>query len=367
MTRSWSWRRVGARSAAGSSPTSSAGAVWRHLLFDVRRCDSNSSQIPFLSALPPSLARRRWLIFRSFAVQLSLTRPPPRSAPPPPTPRVLCPASRARFALPQSNRAPAAPAPRRVSPCARVVRPWRLKPPRDPAIEPWSPPAAAHPGFELLWHALLQVLRTFARCHHRFGRPSLPPPPPFPLRTRLALAKIELRRPVELSTARPLPVQRQSEPLPLVQEPFEPARARAGHRVRQNAWAPHGAHAHRPCPGLKRSPGQQRGVDGCVGSPDATRGADRAARARWRVVRSAGVASHATAGACGLCRRISARVGTRLPLGWGGVSSNEENQSRSTLRRNDWRQAPAMPSHNRARDLTEPPSRTSTGHLDHSF
>ena len=184
MTRSWSWRRVGARSAAGSSPTSSAGAVWRHLLFDVRRCDSNSSQIPFLSALPPSLARRRWLIFRSLSVQLSLTRPPPRSAPPPPTPRALCPARRARFALPQSNRAPAAPAPRRVSPCARVVRPWRLKPPRDPAIEPWSPPAAAHPGFELLWHALLQVLRTFARCHHRFGRPSLPPPPPFPLRTR---------------------------------------------------------------------------------------------------------------------------------------------------------------------------------------
>ena len=148
---------------------------------EVRRCDSNSSQIPFLSALPPSLARRRWLIFRSLAVQLSLTRPPPRSAPPPPTPRVLCPASRARFALPQSNRAPAAPAPRRVSPCARVVRPWRLKPPRDPAIEPWSPPAAAHPGFELLWHALLQVLRTFARCHHRFGRPSLPPPSPLPL------------------------------------------------------------------------------------------------------------------------------------------------------------------------------------------
>ena len=40
----------------------------------------------------------------------------------------------------------------------------------------------------------------------------------------------------------------------------------------------------------------------------ATRGADRAARARWRLVRSAGVASRATAGACGLCRRISARV-----------------------------------------------------------
>ena len=194
MTRSWSWRRVGARSAAGSSPTSSAGAVWRHLLFDVRRCDSNSSQIPFLSALPPSLARRRWLIFRSLAVQLSLTRPPPRSAPPPPTPRVLCPASRARFALPQSNRAPAAPAPRRVSPCARVVRPWRLKPPRDPAIEPWSPPAAAHPGFELLWHALLQVLRTFARCRHRLGRSSLPPLAPFPLRTWRVPPKIELSK-----------------------------------------------------------------------------------------------------------------------------------------------------------------------------
>ena len=40
----------------------------------------------------------------------------------------------------------------------------------------------------------------------------------------------------------------------------------------------------------------------------ATRGADPVARARWRVMRSARVASRATAGACGLCGRISAHV-----------------------------------------------------------
>ena len=276
---------------------------------EVRRCDSNSSQIPFLSALPPSLARRRWLIFRSLAVQLSLTRPPPRSAPPPPTPRVLCPASRARFALPQSNRAPAAPAPRRVSPCARVVRPWRLKPPQDPAFEPWSPAAAAHPGVELRVLALLQIIRTFAHCRHRVGRRRLPPIPPSPWCSRRALAKIELRRPVELSTARPLPVQRQSEPLPLVQEPFEPARARAGHRVRQNAWAPHGAHAHRLLPWAQGPGAGEGGWEGSGWARGlATRGADPVARARWRVMRSARVASRATAGACGLCGRISAHV-----------------------------------------------------------
>ena len=110
MTRSWSWRRVGARSAAGSSPTSSAGAVWRHLLFDVRRCDSNSSQIASLTALDPSLVRRRWLILSSLAVQLTLTRLPPRSVPPPPIPRAPSAARTARFPPPPPNPAPAEPA-----------------------------------------------------------------------------------------------------------------------------------------------------------------------------------------------------------------------------------------------------------------
>ena len=117
MTRqcgSWSWRRVGARSAAGSSPTSSAGAVRRHLSMEVRRCDSNSSQMASLTALDPSLVRRRWLILSSLAVQLTLTRLPPRSAPPPPIPRALCAARPARSALPQSNLAPGAPAQRRI-------------------------------------------------------------------------------------------------------------------------------------------------------------------------------------------------------------------------------------------------------------
>ena len=192
---------------------------------------------------------------------------------------------------------------------ALAVRPWRLKPPRDPAFEPWSPAAAAHPGVELRVLALLQIIRTFAHCRHRVGRRRLPPIPPSPWCSRRALAKIELRRPVELSTARPLPVRRQSEPLLLVQEPFEPARARAGHRVRQNAWAPHGAHAHRLLPWAQGPGAGEGGGEGSGWARGlATRGADPVARARWRVMRSARVASRATAGACGLCGRISAHV-----------------------------------------------------------
>ena len=110
MTRSWSWRRVGARSAAGSSPTSSAGAVRRHLSMEVRRCDSNSSQIASLTALDPSLVRRRWLILSSPAVQLTLTRLPPRSVPPPPIPCAPSAARTARFPPPPPNPAPAEPA-----------------------------------------------------------------------------------------------------------------------------------------------------------------------------------------------------------------------------------------------------------------
>ena len=239
---------------------------------EVRRCDSNSSQIPFLSALPPSLARRRWLIFRSLAVQLSLTRPPPRSAPPPPTPRVLCPASRARFALPPSNRAPAAPAPRRVSPCARVVRPWRLKPPRDPAIEPWSPPAAAHPGFELLWHALLQVLRTFARCHHRFGRPSRPPPPPFgsPCAPGARSQKSNSGGPSNFPPHVHCPFDGSPNPSCSCRSRSNPpalARGTASGRTRGRHMAP----MHTVCCPGPKGPGQERGggrgVDGRVGSP----------------------------------------------------------------------------------------------------
>ena len=137
------------------------------------RCDADGGAAPTLPhSLPirpkglafhyfPPFRRPLLFISLSLAVELTLTRLPLRSAPPPPTPRALCPARRARFALPQSNRAPAAPAPRRVSPCARLVRPWRLKPPQDPAFEPWSPAAAAHPGVELCMLALLQEFRTF--------------------------------------------------------------------------------------------------------------------------------------------------------------------------------------------------------------
>ena len=79
-------------------------------LMEVRRCDSNSSQIASLTALDPSLVRRRWLILSSLAVQLTLTRLPPRSVPPPPIPRAPSAARTARFPPPPPNPAPAEPA-----------------------------------------------------------------------------------------------------------------------------------------------------------------------------------------------------------------------------------------------------------------
>ena len=59
-------------------------------------------------------------------------------------------------------------------------------------------------------------------------------------------------------------------------------------------------------PGPIRGPGEERG--GRAAGGGGKRLADASARVRWRVVRSARVASRATAGACGLCGRISAHV-----------------------------------------------------------
>ena len=79
-------------------------------LNEVRRCDSNSSPIASLTALDPSLVRRRWLILSSLAVQLTLTPLPPRSVPPPPIPRAPSAARTARFPPSPPNPAPAEPA-----------------------------------------------------------------------------------------------------------------------------------------------------------------------------------------------------------------------------------------------------------------
>ena len=73
------------------------------------------------------------------------------------------------------------------------------------------------------------------------------------------------------------------------------ARGTASGRTRGRHMAPTHSVGH---PGPIRGPGKERGVGWA--RELATRGAEPAARARWRVMRSARVASRATAGACGL-------------------------------------------------------------------
>ena len=269
---------------------------------EVRRPPS-PIRCPFAQKASPSTTFppcRHALLFisLSLAVELTLTRLPPRCAPPPPIPRALSSARSARFALPQPIPAPAASAQRRTFSPPPACAPWRLQPPRDPAIEPWSPAAAAHPGFELLWHALLQVLRTFARCRHRLGRPSLPPPFPFPLAyPAWCLPKIEFRKAPSHVFRRP------AARLTAVRTP--PARARAIRTRPRSRRAPHQAgrvgatwHPRTPFagPGLSRSPGPREG-SGWTGGL-ATRGAHPEACARWQVVQSARMVSRAIAAAC---------------------------------------------------------------------
>ena len=158
--------------------------------------------------------------------------------------------------------------------------------------------------------ALLQVIRTFAHCRHRVGRRRLPPIPRSPW---CRPARAHKNRILEGPFAR-FPQARRSfdrGPNPsrsCMSRSNPPALARgtASGRTRGRHMAP----MHTVCCPGPKGPGQERG--GWEGSGWAhglaTRGADPVARARWRVMRSARVASRATAGACGLCGRISAHV-----------------------------------------------------------
>ena len=146
---------------------------------DVRRCDSNSSQISSLAAISSLLARRRWLICRSLAVELTLTCQPPRSAPPPPTPRAPSAGRTARFALLQSNCAPAEPA---EPPLSHAPSLCALGGSSLHGTLPSNPGAPPPPLTRELNSVCLLCCRSFelSPAGHRVDRPRLPPPPPFP-------------------------------------------------------------------------------------------------------------------------------------------------------------------------------------------
>ena len=231
---------------------------------EVRRCDSNSSQIASLTALDPSLVRRRWLILSSPAVQLTLTRLPPRSVPPPPIPCAPSAARTARFPPPPPNPAPAEPAepPLSIWPslCARGGSSLHATLPSNPGAPP--PPLTRE-----LNSVCLLCCRSFelSPAGHRVDRPRLPPPPPFPCEKSNSSQRARKNRtPTCPSSAVPQarrPFDRGSNPSRSCRSHSNPpalARGTASGRTRGRHMAP----THTVCCPGPKGPGQEREVGG---------------------------------------------------------------------------------------------------------